>query len=194
MNVYDFDKTVFDGDCEDRFFEFMSKKPGFALVNIKYKLFNKLFKKKIISKTTARQIQYSFLRRVNDLDALLEEYWNANEKHMKAWYLKAKRDDDIIASATPSFLMKPIMRRLGLKNLVATDMDPATGRINGSFASGINKVEVYRTLFSLDEIDAFYSDSYVDNPLAVYAKQAYVIYGNDEFEDWDTYFATHEKK
>ena len=90
--------------------------------------------------------------------------------------------------------MKPIMRRLGLKNLVATEMDPATGRINGSFASGINKVEVYRTLFSLDEIDAFYSDSYVDNPLAVYAKQAYVIYGNDEFEDWDTYFATHEKK
>ena len=55
-------------------------------------------------------------------------------------------------------------------------------------------MEVYRTLFSLDEIDAFYSDSYVDNPLAVYAKQAYVIYGNDEFEDWDTYFATHEKK
>ena len=31
MNVYDFDKTIFVGDTEDRFFDFMFKQKGFRL-------------------------------------------------------------------------------------------------------------------------------------------------------------------
>ena len=117
MNVYDFDETVFTGDSEDHFFAYLEKKPGFRLVNWKYKCYNFLVSSKLMTKTKARQHQYAFLKRMENLEQTLEDYWDTQIKFMKPWYLKAKRDDDIIASATPEFLMVPIMKRLRLKNL-----------------------------------------------------------------------------
>ena len=155
MNVYDFDETVFTGDSEDHFFAYLEKKPGFRLVNWKYKCYNFLVNSKLMTKTKARQHQYAFLKRMENLEQTLEDYWDTQIKFMKPWYLKAKRDDDIIASATPEFLMVPIMKRL---------------RLN------------------------FYSDSYVDNDLAVHAKHAFVVYGDDQIAEWNEYFKTHKKK
>ena len=54
-----------------------------------------------MTKTKARQHQYAFLKRMENLEQTLEDYWDTQIKFMKPWYLKAKRDDDIIASATP---------------------------------------------------------------------------------------------
>ena len=159
MNVYDFDETVFTGDSEDHFFAYLEKKPGFRLVNWKYKCYNFLVNSKLMTKTKARQHQYAFLKRMENLEQTLEDYWDTQIKFMKPWYLKAKRDDDIIASATPEFLMVPIMKRLRLKNLVATDMDPKTGKINGEFAAGPYKVDAYVKKFKLEDMDNFYSDS-----------------------------------
>lgn len=90
--------------------------------------------------------------------------------------------------------MVPIMKRLGLKNLVATDMDPKTGKINGEFAAGPYKVDAYVKKFKLEDMDNFYSDSYVDNDLAVHAKHAFVVYGDDQIAEWNEYFKTHKKK
>ena len=113
---------------------------------------------------------------------------------MKSWYAAVKRPDDVIASATPRFLMEPIVARLGLTGLVATEMDPRTGKIHGEFAAGPYKVDQFRKQFSLDEIDEFYSDAYSDHFLAEYAKRAYVVHGDGERTEWIAYFATHKKK
>ena len=50
MNVYDFDETVFTGDSEDHFFAYLEKKPGFRLVNWKYKCYNFLVNSKLMTK------------------------------------------------------------------------------------------------------------------------------------------------
>ena len=39
MNVYDFDKTIFSGDCEDYFFEWFFKKYKWPLYHLNYKFY-----------------------------------------------------------------------------------------------------------------------------------------------------------
>ena len=194
MNVCDFDETIFTGDSEDYFFAYLFKKPGFFWDQVRYRWYELLFKCKLVSKTKAREAEYSLLRKIDDLDGLLADYWDQHERHMKSWYAAVKRPDDVIASATPRFLMEPIVARLGLTGLVATEMDPRTGKIHGEFAAGPYKVDQFRKQFSLDEIDEFYSDAYSDHFLAEYAKRAYVVHGDGERTEWNAYFATHKKK
>ena len=194
MNVYDFDETIFTGDSEDYFFAYLFKKPGFFWDQVRYRWYELLFKCKLVSKTKAREAEYSLLRKIDDLDGLLADYWDQHERHMKSWYAAVKRPDDVIASATPRFLMEPIVARLGLTGLVATEMDPRTGKIHGEFAAGPYKVDQFRKQFSLDEIDEFYSDAYSDHFLAEYAKRAYVVHGDGERTEWNAYFVTHKKK
>ena len=194
MNVYDFDETIFTGDSEDYFFAYLFKKPGFFWDQVRYRWYELLFKCKLVSKTKAREAEYSLLRKIDDLDGLLADYWDQHERHMKSWYAAVKRPDDVIARATPRFLMEPIVARLGLTGLVATEMDPRTGKIHGEFAAGPYKVDQFRKQFSLDEIDEFYSDAYSDHFLAEYAKRAYVVHGDGERTEWNAYFATHKKK
>ena len=194
MNVYDFDETIFTGDSEDYFFAYLFKKPGFFWDQVRYRWYELLFKCKLVSKTKAREAEYSLLRKIDDLDGLLADYWDQHERHMKSWYAAVKRPDDVIASATPRFLMEPIVARLGLTGLVATEMYPRTGKIHGEFAAGPYKVDQFRKQFSLDEIDEFYSDAYSDHFLAEYAKRAYVVHGDGERTEWNAYFATHKKK
>lgn len=192
MNVYDFDETIFTGDTEDRFFEFMFKKKGFRHYKINFKFFDILQKLHIITKTRSREHQYAFLKKVDDIDATVEAYWKEIEQYMKPWYFDVKRDDDIIASGTPRFLLEPIMKKLGLKNLVATEMDPKTGKIDGDFAVGKFKPVNFLAQFDYDCMDKFYSDAYSDHFLAEHAKEAYVVHGeNDEITEWNEYFRQH---
>ncbi len=190
MNVYDFDETIFTGDSENRFIDFISKKPGFARWKYVWKFYNFLFKANLISKTASRQRQYAFLKNIKDIDRTLEEYWDEVWQYMKPWYSGVKQDDDVIASGTPAFLLEPAMRRLGLTNLVATDMDKRTGKINGDFAIRQYKLECFRQQFSVDDIDKFYSDDYADNYLAQYAKEAFAV-RDGGIHPWNEYFEAH---
>lgn len=194
MNVYDFDETLFTGDTEDRFFEFMFKKKGFRHYKINFKFYDTLYKMHIITKTKSREGQYRFLKDITDLDATLKEYWSEIEQYMKPWYNDVKRDDDVIASGTPGFLLEPIMKKLGLTGLVATKMDPKTGKIDGDFAVGEFKIVNFGEKYPLDSIDKFYSDAYSDHYLADIAKEAYVIHDDDQCTEWNAYFKAHPKK
>ena len=194
MNVYDFDETIFTGDTEDRFFRFMFAKKGFRRYKANFKFYDTLHKLGIISKTKSREGQYKFLKDIDDIDKVLEEYWAEIEQYMKPWYNDVKRDDDVIASGTPRFLLEPIMKKLGLTGLVATEMDPKTGKIDGDFAVGEFKIVNFKNQYSLNSIDKFYSDAYSDHYLADYAKEAYIVHDDDEITEWNEYFMTHPDK
>lgn len=195
MNVYDFDETVFTGDVEERFFKFMFAKKGFRHYKISFEFYDKLNKLGFITKTRKREGQYKFLKDIDDLDAVLKEYWDEMEQYMKPWYLEAKRDDDVIASGTPRFLLEPILKKLGLTGLVATEMDPKTGKIDGDFAVGEFKIVNFRNQYPLNSIDKFYTDAYSDHYLADYAKESYIVHGeDDEITEWTQFFMEHPDK
>ena len=194
MNVYDFDETIFWGDSERRFFHYQFRKKGFRHYWFVFWWNELLYKWKLISKTRSRRNEYQFLNKIPDIDAVLEDYWDQVEKYMKPWYKKVQREDDVIATGTPGFLMEPIIRRIGVKYMIATRMDKHTGEIEGIFAVGEEKARAFLREYPKDSIDIFYSDAYSDRFVAELAREAYIVRGDGELTEWNEYFSMHSKK
>ena len=113
-----------------------------------------------------------------DMDAELVRFWDGHIKNVKKWYLDMKREDDVIISASPEFLLAECCRRLGIKHLIASRVDPKTGKYEGLNCYGDEKPKRFDEYFGAErrgEIEAFYSDSYSDVPMAVIAKRAYLV-------------------
>lgn len=176
MNVYDFDNTIYRGDSTVNFYLFcMSLYPDF-LFRIPYFHFLK-FSFRLITETQLKKRIYEFLSRIDiDIDNLVRAFWHFNKRNIKSWYLNQKKDDDVIISASPEFLLEPICKELGV-HLIASKVDKRTGEILSPNNSKEEKVIRFQKEFNLSDIDAFYSDSNRDKYLAKYAKRAYKVKG-----------------
>lgn len=178
MNVYDFDKTIYDGDSTVRFFLYCIKKCPATLVTLpRTAWFALLFKLGLCTKTRFKEQFYRFLRHVDDIDARLEDFWQKNEGRIKQWYLNQRREDDVIISASPEFLLKPICNRLNV-TVMASVVDKATGIYTGVNCDGKEKIRRLFEHFPEAKIDKFYSDSHSDDPLANIAESAIWVDGN----------------
>lgn len=178
MNVYDFDKTIYNGDSTADFIIWeTTKNPLLALRLARGGFSFLMYKANLASKTYYKEKIYYILQHIPNIKSEVELFWDEHFKNIKKWYLDAKKDDDVIISASPEFLLQPAMRRLGLKNLLASSVDTPTGFYNGINCYGEEKVRRFKEKFS-DEIDNFYSDSISDKPLACLAKQAYLVEGD----------------
>ena len=91
------------------------------------------------------------------------------------YYLAQKRPDDVIISASPSFLLCDICKELGIGTLIASEADEKTGKWLRKNCYGAEKVVRYREIFGDEKIDEFYSDSLSDSPLAEIAEKAFVV-------------------
>ena len=176
MNIYDFDKTIFYPDSTASFFRYCLKKIPFTVVPtlprtaaaaLRYRA------GKLRAKEFKQQL-FSFLPAVGDLDALVADFWAKNEKRIGAWYLGQKRDDDLIISASPRFLLAPICDKLGV-TLIATEMDPKTGQISGENCRDVEKPKRLFAAFPEARTERFYSDSLSDAPMAELANEAYLV-------------------
>ncbi|MDE6357601.1 MAG: haloacid dehalogenase-like hydrolase, partial [Eubacteriales bacterium] len=100
---------------------------------------------------------------------------------------------DIIISASPEFLLKPICEKLGIKYLIASKVDKKTGKYEGLNCYGAEKVIRLNKEMPNTEIREFYSDSFSDEPLAELADKSYIVLGEELF-DWWEYKAQNFKK
>ncbi len=201
MNVYDFDKTIYDGDSTTHFYFYCLKKypaiikylPGTAWAFFLYII-------GIYTKTRFKEKMYSFLKAVPDVTAEVKSFWDGHIGGIKPFYLKHQSDDDIIISASPEFLLIYICKKLGIKHLLASRVDPETGKYTGENCHGVEKVKRLAGYMPDFEIDEFYSDSLSDMPLMKLAKQGYMVTGHKtvRIEDYkrppmkrfaDTFFA-----
>ena len=112
------------------------------------------------------------------VDALVAAFWETHINRIKPWYLQQKREDDVIISASPEFLLSPVVEgQLGLK-LMASRVDPHTGKYTGKNCHGEEKVRRLNEALPDCRIDQFYSDSNSDLPLARLARRAFKVRGN----------------
>lgn len=175
MNVYDFDGTIYEGDSTIDFYLFALKRhpalvryvPRQVAGTVRYAL-------KKINKTQWKEVFYSFLRGI-DSKALLADFWEQNRKKIFSWYLSQQQPQDIVISASPEFLLKPICDELGIRHLIASRVDPRTGSYTGENCRGQEKVLRLRQEFGQVQIQCFYSDSESDLPLAQMAEEAYLV-------------------
>ncbi len=185
MNVYDFDKTIFDGDSTMKFyFHCMKKHPSILTLApslLGAFLSYKVFKKK--NKTQFKEVMYRFLTKVKDVDKEIEIFWDKNISGIKKFYSSTRKDDDLIISASPEFLIFPICEKIGIKYMMASKVDKFTGKYDGVNCHGKEKVRRFYEVYEDGIIDVFYSDSYADQPLAQIAKKSYMVFG-EELKPW----------
>lgn len=175
MNVYDFDKTIYPTDCTIGF--------GIWCMNRHPKLWFTFFPKMIgtlIRRKTGQIPEYllqrkllEYLTLIDDFDVQIERYWDRNEKKIVPWYLRQKRDDDLIISASPSCIIEPIAKRLGV-NFMATEFDREFGVFTNNLMYAKEKAK-YIFDHGFPMIENFYSDSLSDTPLALCAEKAYLV-------------------
>ena len=175
MNVYDFDGTIFPTDCSIGFCLWcMKRHPGM------YFTFAPKAIRNLILRKTGKMPEYlmqrkffSYLTLIDDFDEQIERYWDKNEKRNASWYLTQKKPDDLIISASPSCIIEPIAKRLGV-NYIATEFDREYGVFLNNMMYAREKAK-YIIDHGFPMIENFYSDSLSDTPLALCAEKAYLV-------------------
>lgn len=179
MNVYDFDKTIYDGDSSIHFYKYCLKRFPHIIKYWPSQLkAASHYKRGKITKTEMKTVFYTYFQGIPDIFQVVEDFWEVHEKNIKTWYLEQKRDNDLIISASPEFLLKPICDKLDI-HLIASVVDPYTGENLKENCYGPEKVVRMKEQYNMEDMEEFYSDSYSDDPLAQYAKKSFMVKGNE---------------
>lgn len=180
MNIYDFDKTIYRGDSSVDFCRFCLRRypralcllPRFLGALLRYKLGR-------CDKEALKSAYFSFLREVPDVADCVEQFWRIHASHIETWYRQQRRADDLIISASPTFLLAPMAARLGVQ-LIATEVDPSRGTLLTPNCKGEEKLRRLRMRYGEQvRAETFYSDSLSDTPLARLAERAYLMRGRE---------------
>ena len=193
MNIYDFDKTIYDGDSTIDFYLFLVKRHPSLLKYLPRQGF--AFAKYIfgfINKTRFKEIFYCFLNGIKDIDSEVDRFWSANEHKIKQWYIEKKQKNDLVISASPEFLLAPVCSKLGIE-LMASRVDKHTGKTEGENCYGEEKVLRLKEKCDTARVEQFYSDSLSDAPLADIADEAFIVAG-DNLILWNEYKLPAGKK
>lgn len=185
MNVYDFDGTIYDGDSSIDFFKFCFKRNKKIILTFPALLFSLiLYLLKIKEKEYFKSSFFRFVTQFDNIDSLVDEFWEKNDYKIKSFYRKNHKDSDIIISASPYFLLDCVAKKYKFK-LIATDIDKKTGQLVSKNCYGTEKIKRLNEL-GIFKINEFYSDSLSDNCLALIAKKPFMV-KKDLIINWNDY-------
>lgn len=179
MNVYDFDKTIFDGDSTFLFLKYAARRrPRIALKAPAVLLNGLLFVTGVRKKQAFKEYLFrSAFAGLDDIDELIRAFWDENAGGIKRWYLAQQNEDDVVITASPVDIVKPVCERIGIRHVLGSPVDLRTGRYAGLNCHGAEKVRRFRDEFPGKSVDEFYSDSHSDDPMARIATRAFLVRG-----------------
>lgn len=175
MNIFDFDGTLYQGDSSFDFWKYcLSRYPSTRkriplefLAASKYLL-------GLLTLDQFKAIFYSYFTEVSSIDAAVHAFWDARSDRLRMDVVGHSQEGDLVVSASPEFLLKPICEILGLQ-LIASEVDQGSGALLGPNCKGSEKVvRIKAQGFPLRYEKAF-SDSLSDTPIAVLADKAYLV-------------------
>lgn len=176
MNVYDFDGTIYKGDSTVDFYLFCIRRHPLLLRYIFHQGMGVLFYRfGRIGKTQMKEYFFTFLKGIREPEKEIQQFWKKNGQKMESWYLKQRKEEDLVISASPAFLLAPICEQVGIRHLIASEVDLHTGKFQGKNCRGEEKVRRFREKFPDGKIQEFYSDSHSDAPLAGIAEKAFLV-------------------
>ena len=181
INAYDFDETIYDGDSSVDFYKYCLKRKPSIIVMAPIQIYGALlYFLKIKNKDFMKERIFSFLKRINNIDNYIEDFWKTHRKNIKEWYLKQKKKTDVIISASPEFLLKPLEKELGVDRIIATKVNKYNGHFESKNCHDYQKIKRYEMeMRRKNDIKAFYSDSFKsDKAMFEYAEEAYLVKKN----------------
>ncbi len=184
MNVYDFDKTIYNGDSTLDFYKFILKKyPSTFKYFPKQLIGQVLFHLKLIKRTKMKEYFYSFIPGIENIEKEISEFWDISIKKIYPWYKEKRKNNDVIISASPEFLLSEACGRLGINFLIASKVNKLNGKCESPNCRGQEKAERFKEKFGNQQIEEFYSDSLSDLPLALMAEKSYLV-NKGEISEW----------
>ena len=182
MNVYDFDNTIYRGESGiDLFLYYFKRDP---------KLLTKLpMAVKAIAQYKATKMtldnaldKYAYpveeyCRSIADLEGDIRQFWDINSKKIKSFYLKQRRDDDVILSACVDVVLEEICKRLNIKNYIGSEIDRESCKLL-NFCYRENKAKTFREKYPDAVVENFYTDSFNDRAMIDIAQNAYLVKGD----------------
>ncbi len=183
MRVFDFDNTVYNGESSVDFFKYYFFRypgkviryvPAFAKGVIRYKL-GKLSIDEVFAEYSV--IFKECCELFDNIPAEIEKFWDKNEKNVKQVFRDMLLPDDLILSASPEVVLKVICRRIGVKNLIGSDLDIETGEVR-SVCYRDNKIKCFKAVYGDVRIDEFYTDSVMDMPFMEISENVFFVKGD----------------
>ena len=184
MNVYDWDDTIYRGDSTFGMVRYAYTHRPKTLLSIPRTAFcGLLYVLRLMPKQTFKENLFHMFTYIPDMEQFVEEYTSSHLDHVKDWYKNHQKEDDVVISASPEFLIKSFCDKVGIKVAMASPVNPHTGKYEGLNCHGEEKVKRYREVFGDTNIEEFYSDSFSDAPLARLAEHAYLVKG-EVMKEW----------
>lgn len=176
INLYDFDNTIYEGDSSVDFFFYMLKNKKVKISNLFNMIYNFiLWKIKITKKETFKESFFKIVKNSKNIDDDIKDFWSKHEHNIKKFYLDTDHSNDVIISASPEFLLKPICEKLKVKKLIASPVNKYTGLYEGVNCYNKEKVRRLNEVYKDYDVMSSYSDSLSDKPILDLAKKAYIV-------------------
>ncbi|SDL77728.1 hypothetical protein SAMN04487833_13131 [Sarcina sp. DSM 11001] len=105
---------------------------------------------------------------------LISSFWETHANKLNRRLLVLIEPEDVIMTASPSFLLDGIRSRLNTDQIICTEVDVDEKKITW-FNFGENKAVRFRDLYGDRKIDEFYTDSYNDRALMKLARRVYIV-------------------
>ena len=181
INAYDFDGTIYDGDSSVDFYLYCLKRKPSIILFIPIQAWGiVLYLLKIRKKEYMKEKFFSILKKIKNVDEYVNDFWEIHDKKIKSWYLNQKQKTDVIISASPEFLLKPMEKKLGISRVIATKVNKDTGKFESKNCHDYEKIIRYEQIYGNKKIRSFYTDSIkADKAMLEYAEEGYLVVKND---------------
>ncbi len=183
INVYDFDKTIYNGDSSLDFYLFCLKRRKRLVFLLPRQILGIIFYKLGIYSKEQMKSDFFYFVKYLDVKEMVKEFWSKNDFKITKWYLKQKEESDLIISASPEFLLAPICEKLNVK-LIASLVNATDGKFIGFNCYGKEKLNRLEKQYPNIKIDKFYSDSKSDKYIADISSRAFLV-KKQKVGNWD---------
>lgn len=191
MNLYDFDKTIYKYDSPSKFYFYCIKTHPKIWWHLFVSGFWGFLKSvNIINLSKFKEKFFSFILYLPDYKKDLQLFWDKEIKNVNAWYYEQMKDDDVICSATPRFMMESIIEKLNPKaTLVCSEIDIKTAKFlpNETNCKGENKQVKLKNL-GFVSFEEGYGDSLSDVPMLKMAKKRFRVVSDGKIVEFDKKF------
>lgn len=179
MKAFDFDNTIYDGECSLDFFMYCLKRkkslirylPAVTAKALKYKT------GRVSTDEVNEFVEFIlnvFFDNCENLTEHVNSFWLINSKKLKPAILNMIGENDVIISASPRFLFDGINDKLKTKNIICTEIDMEKRKI-AFLCYSENKVKAFCQHFGKASIDEFYTDNLNDTPMINIAQKAFLV-------------------
>lgn len=175
MNVFDFDGTLYRGDSTVDFWRYACiRYPRCLCALPQQTIATFFFVTKRINKSAFKEQFYSFLRYLPNTAQTVKDFWKVKQSNLRADVLSRASKNDLVISASPTFLLEEICSQYGWK-LIASKVDSETGTLLSPNCYGEEKVSRIRATGFEGYFDQGYTDSLSDKPLMRLAQKPFLV-------------------